>query len=120
MSFGLLEGHTFDEAQRRWPQMINDWLADYNQPPEGGERLDDFSQRVREFYLEVKQNYAGKNLLVVAHGGPLREILYHVLRLSNRSDWWFNFDHASLTDLLIHDERIVVNCLNDTGHLNFW
>jgi alpha-ribazole phosphatase len=117
MNFGMLEGHTFDEALERWPEMIASWLDDYNQPPEGGERMDEFVQRVTGFIAEVRQNCDEKTVLIVAHGGPLREIIQNILGQPSQPAWWFSLEHASLTDLQIYADNIMINRLNDTGHL---
>jgi alpha-ribazole phosphatase len=117
MNFGMLEGHTFEEARERWPETIARWLADYNQPPEGGERIVEFSQRVSRFYSEIRQSCDGKNVLIVAHGGPLREIIQYVLGASSAPAHWYDLGHASLTEFQISDENIIINHLNDTGHL---
>jgi alpha-ribazole phosphatase/probable phosphoglycerate mutase len=121
INFGMLEGYTFDEALERWPEMIARWLNDYNQPPEGGERIDEFAARVSQFLSEIRKNCAEKTVLVVAHGGPLREIIQSVLGTSQRTQepsLWFNLEHASLTEFQIDDENIIINRLNDVGHFD--
>jgi len=105
----MLEGHTFDEALERWPEMIAKWLDDYNQPPPGGERIDEFVQRVSHFYDGIRQDYAEKTVLIVAHGGPLREIIQSLLVHSTGPTWWFSLDHVSLTDFQIDDENVIIN-----------
>ncbi|MBT3187601.1 MAG: histidine phosphatase family protein [Anaerolineae bacterium] len=49
MDFGVLESLTWDEVQRKYPEMLERWLEDYNQPVEGGETLDAFSMHVLSF-----------------------------------------------------------------------
>jgi alpha-ribazole phosphatase len=117
MNFGLLEGHTFDDGLERWPEMIRNWVQDNNQPPEGGERLDEFSERVSQFFTGLRQSCDGKTVLVVAHGGPLRVIMQSVLGPGSGPVWWFSLDHGSLTDFQIDDENIIINRINDSGHL---
>jgi alpha-ribazole phosphatase len=124
MNFGMLEGHTFDQARERWPEIITKWLADYNQPPEGGERIDEFELRVSRFYTELRQSYAEKTVLIVAHGGSLREIIRRLLGTPSGPARWFSLEHASLTEAQIFPaqdleqaESIIINRLNDVGHL---
>ncbi len=118
MNFGVLEGHSFDDALKRWPEMITKWLEDYNQPPEGGERIDKFNQRVAQFYSGLVQNYDQKTVLIVAHGGPLREIIQILLGHPISPAWWFNLDHASLSEFQVDSENVIINRLNDTGHFS--
>ncbi len=124
MNFGLLEGHTFDEALQRWPAMIETWLQDNNQPPEGAERIDQFNERVARFYHELIDSALlnqpdQKTVLIVAHGGPLREIIRLLLRaaIPTSPAWWFNLEHASLSEFQVEPEHVIINRLNDTGHL---
>jgi alpha-ribazole phosphatase len=118
MNFGVLEGLRFDEANLRWPKMIAAWLQDYNQPPQGGERMDEFCARVAGFTSQLRQENEDKCVLVVAHGGPLREIIKAVLGVPSVTSLWFNLDHAGLSEIQIHPETILIDRLNDTGHLD--
>ncbi|HEY3311135.1 MAG TPA: alpha-ribazole phosphatase [Anaerolineales bacterium] len=117
LNFGVLEGYTFEEGLKRWPEMITRWVEDVNQAPDGGEGYDEFSQRVSEFFNELKQKQEGKTVLVVAHGGPLREIFQSILGIPEGPAWWFSLDHGSLSDFQIDDEHIIINRINDAGHL---
>lgn len=118
LNFGVLEGHTFDEGLERWPEMISAWVDDPNQPPTGGERMDDFSMRVADFLEDVKRECDDKTVLVVAHGGPLRVILQSLLEGPDEKTWWFSLDHAGLSDLQFDDRNVIINRINDTGHLH--
>ena len=119
MNFGLLEGVTFIEAMQRWPGMIEKWLQDHNQPPQGGEPIDAFDQRVSRFYDVLRQNFDQKTVLIVAHGGPLRKIIQLLLQTAASSSpaWWINLDHASLSEFQVDPQTIIIDRLNDTGHL---
>jgi alpha-ribazole phosphatase len=123
IKFGVLEGHTFDEALKLWPEMIKKWVEDNNQPPDGGERLDEFVQRVSRFMEEIRQSCADKTVLIVAHAGPLREIIRSLLVPAGAPDDFlgklrFSLENASLTEFQIDDENIIINRLNDVGHLD--
>ena len=113
INFGVLEGHTFDEGLALWPEVIRQWVEDNNQPPQGGERMDELTGRVLQSYTEVLQSCDGRTVLLVAHGGPLRVILQHALGVSPLV--WFNLEHASLSELQIDPANIILNRLNDTG-----
>jgi broad specificity phosphatase PhoE len=118
LNFGILEGHTFEEGLARWPDMITAWVQDNNLPPQGGETIDEFNRRVSSFFDEIRQNYAQQKVLIVSHGGPLRVIMQGLLRVTEGSAAvWFNLEHASLTAFQIDDENIIVDRLNDTGHI---
>lgn len=117
MKFGLLEGLTFEEGQAKYPDMIAAWMEDYNQPPEGGERLDAFTARIVSLLDELKGKHDGEIVLLVAHGGSLGELLRLVLNLSPEGRRYFEMENASLSEALIYDGHITLRKLNDTCHL---
>jgi len=117
LNFGILEGHTFEEGLERWPEMITAWVQDNNQPPEGGEPMDVFTQRVGSFFTEIRANSEPQTILIVSHGGPLRAIIQNLLGVPGGPNVWFNLEHASLTAFQIDAENIIVDHLNDIGHI---
>jgi alpha-ribazole phosphatase len=117
LKFGVLEGLTFDEAQAQYPEMIAAWLSDFHQPPEGGEMIDQFNARVVALLEDLKRDHHEQTVLLVAHGGPLSEILRVVLELSPEKRWYLELENASLSEALISDDYISLKRLNDTCHL---
>lgn len=117
MCFGAIEGLTFDDARARFPAMIASWLADWEQPPSGAESFSEFSARVSSFLDHLGISHAEDSVLVVSHGGPIREILRLTLGLPPRGHWYFEIDNASLTKITLYRDHTVVNYLNDMHHL---
>ncbi len=117
MNFGLLEGMTFEEGQAKYPEMIAAWLEDYNQPPKGGERFDEFTARIVSLLDELKGKHDGEIILLVAHGGPLGELLRLVLDLPPKGRRYFKIENTSLSEVQIYDGHIALRKLNDTCHL---
>jgi broad specificity phosphatase PhoE len=117
LKFGVLEGLTFDEAQAQYPEMIAAWLDDFNRPPEGAEMIDAFNARVVSLLDDLKQKHDEQVVLLVAHGGPLSEILRVVLGLSREKRWYLEMENASLSEVLIAEDFISLKRLNDTCHL---
>lgn len=117
MAFGSLEGMTFAEAQARHPEMTTAWLADREEPFPGGEPYSAFSARVARFLDDVQRDHQGQRVLVVAHGGPLKEILRLALAMPPDGKWAFQIDNASISELLLYDGSPVLALLNDTHHL---
>ena len=80
---GELEGHqvTPEREKEIW---------DYNQNVDikGGENLHQFEKRILDFINEIKEKYADKAVLVVAHGGVakvLKAYLYGMPKDNNLS-----------------------------------
>lgn len=95
MDFGTFEGKD-----------VNDYLAffgsGYNRlvhKPEGGESWGDVKKRVGEFLYEVETREARKNILIVAHNGPL-EMLQSVAN---------GIDHETLGGIIERDEYDIQN-----------
>jgi len=117
LKFGVLEGLTFGEAQEQYPEMINAWLEDFNRPPEGGETIDVFNARVVSLLNDLKAKHDEQTVLLVAHGGPLSEILRVVLELSREKRWYLEMENTSLSEVLIAEDYVSLKRLNDTCHL---
>jgi broad specificity phosphatase PhoE len=117
LKFGILEGLTFDEAQEKYPEMINAWLEDFNNTPEGAETIDVFNARIISLLDDLKGKHDEQVLLLVGHGGSLSEILRVVLGLSREKRWYLEMENASLSEVLIDDDYISLKRVNDTCHL---
>lgn len=80
MGFGRWEGRTTaaileDDRER----LVNFWKDPRNNPPPGGEHLDQVRERVVGAWEGMIQRHPGKHILLVTHGGVIRVILGHVL-----------------------------------------
>ena len=117
LKFGILEGLTFDEAQEQYPELIAAWLGDFHQTPQGGETIDLFNARIVSLLEDLKQEHDEQTVLLVAHGGPLSELLRVVLELSPQKRWYLELENASLSEVLIAEDFISLKRLNDTCHL---
>ena len=105
----------FRQALQRWPDMISRWLADYNQPPDGAERIDEFNRRVLSAWEDVSLTSTDLTVLIVAHGGPLRTILHSLLGQPEAKGAWLTLDHTALTEITLGADQLIINRLNDTG-----
>ncbi len=74
VDFGLAEGCTFDEIERRWPAIARSLLAGelaIDWP--GGERASDVATRMESVARELEARRAG-DVVLVTHGGPIRAL----------------------------------------------
>jgi broad specificity phosphatase PhoE len=81
-----VEGHRF-------------WLAPAHEKPPGGESFVDVMRRVAEGIERLTAEYAGHDIVVVAHGGPIRAALAHALALEPEAALAFTIDTLSLSRL---------------------
>ena len=75
-NFGSLGGTVWKEGEKE--------SVKYDDRPYGGESVEDVRKRLEKFIDEVRNNYAGKTVLVVTHGGIIR--LMHYLYRKEETD----------------------------------
>jgi broad specificity phosphatase PhoE len=118
MGFGVLEGLTFDEANSRYTDIVNAWLENHNQPPPGGEDMIDFTGRVSAVLDDLLNKHNHQTVLLVAHGGPLSELVRIILGLSHKLRWAFLMNNASLSEIQLDEGLPFLKFWNETCHLS--
>jgi alpha-ribazole phosphatase/probable phosphoglycerate mutase len=82
IGFGAWEGRTAEELMQSAPACLDRfWRDPARHTPPGGEALEAFAARVTTSWIDTLARHAGKNILLVAHGGVNRVILCHVLNI---------------------------------------
>jgi broad specificity phosphatase PhoE/ribonuclease HI len=71
-SFGDWDGLTFADVRERWPRELDDWLADSNVAPPGGESLSQCRDRVNRGREAVIKQFPAQTILVVSHVLPIK------------------------------------------------
>ena len=75
------------------------WLAPAHEAPPGGESFIDVMGRVSRTIRRLNEQYAGRDIIAVAHGGTIRAALAEALDLSPEAALAFAVDNLSLTRL---------------------
>ncbi len=110
LNFGDWEMQAWDDIPR---DIFDDWAHDYaNKAPPNGETFNQLQQRGLHFLEEILQQHAGKNIVVVTHGGLIRALLAHVLNMELKGLFRFTIDHASVTQLELGDVVPKINFVN--------
>jgi alpha-ribazole phosphatase len=79
---GIWEGLTRDEIMERYPEEYQQRLQNLaHRAIEGGESFKDLQERVMKKLTTSINELKGKNIVLVAHGGVNRVILFDALRL---------------------------------------
>lgn len=115
VDFGRWEKLRFEEICQRDPSAVNRWAEfdrDFTFP--GGERLADFLARVRNAALRLAA-CPEKTILAVTHGGVIRAMLCHFLKLPPRRYVLFDVKPGSLTTLNVFDQSGVLTGFNLTS-----
>ncbi|MEQ8355613.1 MAG: histidine phosphatase family protein [Kiloniellaceae bacterium] len=98
--FGEWQGLTHAElAAQRSDAWHHFWLAPAEEVPPGGESFNAVSARVAEAVDDLTRRYAGRNIVCVSHGGPIRAALGHALGLTPEQALAFSVDNCALTRL---------------------
>lgn len=96
--FGELHGRRHEEEEaRRDDPFVGFWPASPLAEIPGGERFDDLCRRVRDFVEARNARHAGRDVVCVAHAGPILAALRLALNLDAASAVAFYVSHLSVT-----------------------
>jgi alpha-ribazole phosphatase len=96
--FGELSGRRHDEEEaRREDPFVGFWPASPHAEIPGGERFDDVCRRVQAFIRDGNEQHAGRDVVCVAHAGPILAALRLALNLDATSAVAFYVSHLSVT-----------------------
>lgn len=118
INFGRLEGLTFSEIERRFPDvagLLKKRTLKLTFP--GGETVTGFNRRVSRFTKRLEEHSQDETLVVVAHNGPLRTLICRLLGISLEHRWQFRLALASLSIVETYPEGGILRSLNDVSHL---
>jgi broad specificity phosphatase PhoE len=73
------------------------WFGPADERPPGGESFNDLIARVRPSIERITKEYAGRNIVAVAHGGTIKAMLAIALELSPDRALAFSVDNCSIT-----------------------
>jgi broad specificity phosphatase PhoE len=116
-SFGYAEGLTFKEIEQKLPELAGELSAGKAVSFPGGESLAQLDLRVRGFLEKLKTHRPESKIVIVAHGGPLRLLICHLLGLDIENWLKFRIDHASLSIVETYPQLNILTLLNDVSHL---
>lgn len=117
--FGAFQGLTWDEAKERYPSHytpLRERVVHAN-PPDGGESLAVFSERITAVLQEIAARHPAQTVLVVCHGGCL-DVAYRAATgkpLSALRD--FPLSNATLNWLSIGQQGWHLDKWNEENHL---
>lgn len=96
ISFGEWEGHTYDQILEKYPEAFEWWKKDLHQfRPNGGESLTELRERVRLFFVEMR-NRSENVIAVIAHGGVMRALIMELTGRNLDSFWGLDIPPAGM------------------------
>lgn len=118
IAYGQWEGRTHAEVLASHPEHLKQWGDNpWAYFPPDGESFSAFSERIRAFLDDVVLPRREANILVVAHGGPVRVMLCHLLGMEP-NPWRLWIEPASLSIVDLNPASTVLGLLNETCHLS--
>jgi probable phosphoglycerate mutase len=75
LHFGDWEGSTIEELTAEFPDAVERWRSGDEIPWAGGETREQMAERVRRAVRRLAATHDGGQILLVAHGGPVRVLL---------------------------------------------
>ena len=86
INFGLWDGKTYKELYESEPEALSGfWKDPYLHTPPQGEPLKLFNQRVQQAWEQLIGQAKGEHILLITHGGVIRQILAKIFELPETS-----------------------------------
>ena len=103
--FGDWQGRTFDELYKmRGDERFTFWISPASEVPPGGESFVEVVNRVGGAVQRLTEQFAGRQIVAIAHGGSIRAALAHALAIDAERVLSFSVANCSVTQLdHIHD-----------------
>ncbi len=118
INYGNIEGLTFEEIRRLYPEVaesLSNLSLRLKFP--GGEDLEGFIERVCKFLDKLKRHTPSQTTLIVSHSGPIRILICRLLGIDLGHWRQIHIDNASLSIVETYPQRAIISLLNDTSHL---
>jgi broad specificity phosphatase PhoE len=113
---GVFQGLTRDQIAERYPYDLTHWDTDPCYVVPGGESRNQLMERAFAAWRDITDQHVGERVLVVSHGGTLRQMMIRVLQPD--SSIHLRFANTSLTILERADQGgWTIRCLNSIPHL---
>lgn len=75
------------------------WFAPAHERAPGGESFNDLSERTVAAIKRISVDHAGRDIICVSHGGPIKAAIAHALGLEAGKGFAFTIDNCSVTRL---------------------
>jgi probable phosphoglycerate mutase len=116
---GIFEGLTWKEISSRYPEELRRYQTERPlYAPPGGESWGDAGDRAMAALYSLVEDYRGKTVMAVTHGGILNVVLRRILHIPDTAPRSFEVGNLSL-HVLVHDaEQFWLETLGDLHHLS--
>lgn len=117
--FGALQGLTYTEIDRDWPELARRWrVRDPAFAPEGGESLVTFHARCVATAARLAAAHPGQAIALVCHGGVLDGLYRAATGIALDAPRTWALANAGINRLLATPQGFALVGWNDAGHLD--
>jgi alpha-ribazole phosphatase/probable phosphoglycerate mutase len=103
IGFGVWEGQSVAEVHETDPRALSlFWRDPVAYPIPGGEPVADFDRRISLAWGALLEEYRGRHVLLVTHGGVIRMVLRQLLEMPMRRIWRIEAPFASMSRMRVH------------------
>ncbi|WP_239470382.1 histidine phosphatase family protein [Archangium violaceum] len=115
LDFGLFEGLSYEEAEKRHPEVYAEWMAHPTQVrfPEG-ESYPEMRERVRSAGRALRTRHAGETFVLVSHGGVNRTLLAEALGMPDANLFRLEQGYGAVNIIDFYGEEPIVKLMNVT------
>lgn len=112
---GEWEGLTLEEIYRRDKILCQKWFSDIeNFTMPAGESVKAMKERIIKGWEKIHSRHRRGTVVIVTHGGPIRILLCHILKLDLGIFWKIRQDTAALNIITFSHGLATLTLLNDT------
>lgn len=92
-NFGIFDGLTAEEAQKKDPELWDQWMKDYDGITlPGGDNFEEYYHRTINFCKIILSGFSDSDtILIISHGGTVTSLLMYLLDLPSEKRWHFGF-----------------------------
>lgn len=117
--FGVFEGLSYDEINRRWPEEAERWRKrDPAFGAEGGETLRRFFERSVDTVTRLAALHPGETIAIVSHGGVMDCLYRAASRIALDAPRSWQLGNASINRLLHTPQGFALIGWSDNHHLD--
>lgn len=97
IGFGVLEGSCISDITPPYDNFFKD-PASYP-APEGGESLEELTERTKNFLDEIRGTLPGKNVLLISHGAAIHSIVYQIKKQTIDHFWDMKLGNCGILEV---------------------
>ncbi len=115
IDFGLFEGLSYEEAEKRYPEIYAEWMAHPTRVRfPGGESYPEMRERVRSAGRELRTRHTGETFVLVSHGGVNRTLLAEALGMPDANLFRLEQGYGSVNIIDFYGDEPIVKLMNVT------